>query len=215
MKRTRKPGRFSQNERNASMIIMIVTVCLTIMAELGGIVFINRQEPTLSLRLKKYGTVLVAGNLVLAVVSQYKQEQSGIAGWWYFGLFTYLLCLTIYDLKFKELPDWWHLLLPMFYAAAWLSGKQPVGLLNSGIIVLIYALVFGLIMLIRKDALGVGDMKLLLLCGVYAGSASVGIMIRGMILAFFLSIALLLFKKVTPKSGLPFVPFLLLGALWI
>ena len=197
------------------MLGLFMAYVLATVLEIVIMMIINRRESELKMKLKLYGVCLVLGNLLLLGVALYKQEQSGIAGWWYFGLFTYLLCLTIYDLKFRELPDWWHLVLPVFYATAWLSGKQPVGLWNSGIIVLIYALVFGLIMLIRKDALGVGDMKLLLLCGVYAGSASVGIMIRGMILAFFLSIALLLFKKVTPKSGLPFVPFLLLGALLI
>ena len=197
------------------MLGLFMAYVLATVLEIVIMMIINRRESELKMKLKLYGVCLVLGNLLLLGVALYKQVQSGIAGWWYFGLFTYLLCLTIYDLKFRELPDWWHLVLPVFYATAWLSGKQPVGLWNSGIIVLIYALVFGLIMLIRKDALGVGDMKLLLLCGVYAGSASVGIMIRGMILAFFLSIALLLFKKVTPKSGLPFVPFLLLGALLI
>ena len=107
------------------------------------------------------------------------------------------------------------MLLPIFYAGAWLVGKQPVALWNSAIITIVYAAIFGMIFLLRKDALGLGDIKLLLLCGIYAGSASVGIMIRGMILAFFFSIGLLLFKKANAKSELPFVPFLLLGALLI
>lgn len=197
------------------MITLLLVVCLTMVSELLMIAWINRREPVLSLGLKKYGTILVIGNVILLVISRYKQEQSGIAGWWYFGLFTYLFSLTIYDLKFRELPDWWHLLLPVFYVAAWLCGKQPVDLWDSGLITLVYMVVFGVILLLRREALGLGDMKLLLLCGIYAGSVSMGILIRGMVMAFFLSVGLLLLKKVTPKSGLPFVPFLLLGALLI
>ena len=178
-------------------------------------VLINRKEPDIRLSLKKWGTILAAGNILLAVLSWYKETQSGITACWYFGLFTYLLCLTVYDLKFRELPDWWHLILPLFYSGLWLSGRQPVDIYESVIITVVFAAVLGLIFLLRKDAIGIGDIKLLLLCSIYAGSASVGMLIRGMILAFFFSIGLLLLKKATAKSELPFVPFLLLGALLV
>jgi len=197
------------------MLILLLLYIPVTAVELLTIAFINKREPEISLKLKKYGIILAAGNLLLAGLSWYKETQSGIAAWWYFGLFTYLLCLTIYDLKFRELPDWWHLLLPLFYVAAWLCGEQPIDWLNSAVITIVYAAVFGLVVLLRRDALGIGDIKLLLLCGIYAGSASFGILIRGMILAFFFSIGLLLFKKANSKSELPFVPFLLLGALLI
>lgn len=197
------------------MIQYVICYVVALLLELLAVWWINRREAKLCLGIKKYGLILGLGNLFLLGLAWYKQSQSGIPGWWYFGLFTYLLCLTIYDLKFRELPDWWHLLLALFYAVAWALGKQPVELMDSGIMLLVYAAVFGLILLLRREMLGVGDMKLLLLCGIYAGSASVGVLIRGMIAAFFVSLVLLLLKKATTKSELPFVPFLLLGALLI
>ena len=149
------------------------------------------------------------------IFSWYKESQSGVMAGWYFGIFTYLFCLAIYDLKFKELPDWWHLVLIFYYAGIWLCGKHPVSIYESGFVTIVFAAVLGIIFLLKREAIGIGDMKLLLLCSAYAGSVCIGIVVRGMILAFFYSIILVLLKKVTAKSELPFVPFLFLGALFI
>lgn len=181
--------------------------------ELGGVWWINWREAELSLEIKKYGIILAIGNALLLALAWYKESLGGAAVAWYFGLFTYLLCLTIYDLKFRELPDWWHLLLVVAYAGMWIGGVQHISLLESGLMTVILAAVLGLICLIRKDAIGIGDMKLILVCAVYAGFSCGGIITRGMIVAFFWSLGMLLLKKATTKSELPFVPFLLVGAL--
>ena len=195
------------------MITLLLVVSLTILAEFLTITLINRREVALGLDWKKQGIVLGVGNLFLMALSWYKQTQGGLSAWWYFGLFTYLLCLTLYDLKFRELPDWWHLFPLTFYAVGCFFGKQPVEIYESAMVTIVLAAVLGLIFLLKKDAIGLGDIKLLLVCGIYAGSACVSFLIHGMILAFFFSIGLLLLKKATAKSELPFVPFLLLGAL--
>ena len=126
-----------------------------------------------------------------------------------------LFVLSIYDLKFKELPDCWHIVLLLFYAIAWLGGWQPILLKESLITAFVVGSLSALVFLIRRDAIGLGDIKLLLVCSLYMGTFVGGMVIRGMFAAFVCSLVLLLFKKVTPKSGLPFVPFLLFGALWI
>lgn len=197
-------------------IVCLISVWLLVsLAEAGMLHWINKKEPELILNIQKYGLLLTLGNALLLVISCYKEGQSGMSAYWYFGLFTYLLCMTIYDLKFKELPDLWHLLLPVFYVILWFCGKQQVSFYESGMITVVLAAVLGLVFLLKREAIGIGDIKLILLCSVYAGSDCIGLVIRGMTLAFFVSIILLLFKKATAKSELPFVPFLLLGALFV
>lgn len=195
------------------MVYLIIMWCCVSLIELGLMYWINRREPELTLPIKKYSMILFIGNLALCFLSWYKQSIGGSFSYWYFGIFTYLFCLTIYDLKFKELPDWWHIALLVFYIGLWIAGKQRVSLWESGIITVVLTLIFGLIFLLKKEALGVGDMKLLLVCSIYAGSLCIGMMIRGMIVAFFVSIVMLLCKKATAKTELPFVPFLFLAAL--
>lgn len=196
-------------------MILVWMACFATVAELLGMLWINRKETELALKLKKYGTLMVLANLALAVVAWYRESQGELIGWWYFGLLTYLFCLSLYDLKFRELPDCWHLLLLVFYGAGWLLKQPPVALPESLLVTVVLAAVLGLIFLLRREAIGMGDIKLLLVCGMYAGGSCAGFLLRGLILAFFFSIGLLLLKKATAKSELPFVPFLLAGALLI
>lgn len=175
----------------------------------------NKKEPELFLSIKLYGSILAGGNLMFMVYACYMQTVSEIPAAWYFGIWTYLLGLTIYDLKYRELPDVWHIIPIVFYAASWIIGYQPIYWLESALVAVILCAIFGLTVLLKKDAIGLGDVKLLLVCSIYLGAHCIGMLMRGVFVAFFLSIILLIFKKVTTKSGLPFVPFLLLGALLI
>lgn len=163
----------------------------------------------------RYTIFLFGGNLLLMLLALWRGIFDSGSAIWYFGIWTYLLCLTFYDLKYRELPDWWHLLPIFLYAVAWLFGYQPIPIRESIFAVLILAAVFGLIYVVRKDAIGLGDIKLILVCALYLGRGCAGMLVRGMVGAFVCSMALLLFKKVTVKSELPFVPFLLLGALFL
>ena len=148
------------------MSILLLIVCFITMAEIFTIAYINRKEPAIAINLEKYGTMLIIGNILLLALSGYKQMQGGFAAWWYFVLFAYLLCLTLYDLKFRELPDWWHLFPLVFYAGGWVLGKHPVSLYESILVTIVFAVILGLIFLLKKDAIGLGDIKLLLVCSI-------------------------------------------------
>lgn len=195
------------------MVYLAILWFLVSFAEIGLMYWINKKESELIVSIKKYGSVLLIGNGILCIFSCYKESINGFSAYWYFGIFSYLLCLTIYDLKFKELPDWLHIEVLLFYIGLWIAGKQEIRIQESGVVTIILAVVFGVLFLLKKEALGIGDMKLLLICSMYVGSFCFGILFRGMIVAFFVSLLLLLSKKATAKTELPFVPFLLLGAL--
>ena len=192
--------------------LVILWICISCI-ELGLMYWINKKESELTLSIKKYGSLLFVGNGMLCLLSLYKENRSGFSTYWYFGLFSYLLYLTMYDLRFKELPDWLHIGELLFYIGLWIVGKQEISIQESVLITIILAVIFGVLFLLKQEALGVGDMKVLLICSMYVGSFCFGIILRGMIVAFFVSLLLLLSKKATAKTELPFVPFLLLGAL--
>lgn len=175
--------------------------------------WLGRREEIFAINKKNAILLFALGNLALLLLALYRENGGGYRAAWYFGLWTYLFGMGVYDLKCRELPDLWHLLPLILYGAAWVFGYQPVDFDSSLFSCVGLAAVLGLIYLIRKDAVGLGDIKLILACALYLGQACVGMLVRGMTAAFICSIILLLCKKVTPKSGLPFVPFLLLGAL--
>ena len=72
------------------MFSLLIIFFLATAVELLNIAFINKREPEISLNLKKYGIILIAGNFLLVGLSWYKETQTGIVAWWFFGLFTYL-----------------------------------------------------------------------------------------------------------------------------
>lgn len=132
---------------------------------------------------------------------------------WYVVCLVILFLLAVYDLKYRLLPDRWIILLAAAALLWQISSYAPVSLLDGLLGAAVLALLSGVVWLINRDAIGLGDMKLFAALGLYVGlSVSVHIVIRGVFAAFFAAVVLLLLKKVGRKSELPFVPFLFLGA---
>lgn len=188
---------------------------IVLSVQMGLAHFLVRREQVFSFWGSRYDALLAGGELVLLILALFRQNAGGEAATWYFCLWAYLFGLGIYDLKCRELPDYCHLL-PLFgYGAAWLFGCQPVAGSSSLLAVVVAAAAFGLVYVIRKDAIGIGDIKVILVCAIYLGADGAGVLARGMAAAFVCSMILLLGRKVTAKSELPFVPFLLFGALFV
>ena len=71
-----------------------------------------------------------------------------------------------------------------------------------------------IIALITKSALGMGDVKLFLVLGLLYGlTDAYGILLFSVIAMGFVSIVLLIAKKVTRKSTIPMAPFVIIGFL--
>jgi leader peptidase (prepilin peptidase)/N-methyltransferase len=137
-----------------------------------------------------------------------------------FGAYVVVLVLLLAtDLDQRLLPDM--LTLPMIPIALLfaLSGQNP---LVGGAIVpaiaaalIIPALLYLPSILFGPGAFGLGDVKLLVTVGLISGAARAvaGTMV-GVIVAGGVILVLLVTRRVTLKSYIPFGPFLILGALW-
>jgi leader peptidase (prepilin peptidase)/N-methyltransferase len=137
-----------------------------------------------------------------------------------FSVFVVVLILLLAtDLDQRVLPDL--ITLPMIPVAFLysLSGQNP--LVGGGLVpaviaaVLIPTALYVPSLLFGAGAFGLGDVKLLVSVGLVAGAyrALVGVAF-GVLVAGIVILGLLVARRVTLRSYVPFGPFLVLGALW-
>jgi leader peptidase (prepilin peptidase)/N-methyltransferase len=137
-----------------------------------------------------------------------------------FGAYVLVLTLLLaIDLDQRLLPDIFTLtMIPLAFLFA-LSGRNPfvgdalvpamVAALAIPAVLYLPSLAFG------SGAFGLGDVKLLVTVGLVSGAyrAMVGIM-TGLLLAGVVIVVLLVARRITLKTYIPFGPFLVFGAVW-
>jgi leader peptidase (prepilin peptidase)/N-methyltransferase len=147
---------------------------------------------------------------------------------WALPAFLYLsgitVCLAIIDLDTRRLPD--VIVLPSYPVAAalltlasWNPGGEPSwsALLRAVIgCAILYAFYF-ILVFAYPAGMGFGDVKLAGVLGLYLGWVGWGALAVGAFGAFLLgglyAVALLVTRRAGRKSGIPFGPWMLLGAL--
>ena len=128
--------------------------------------------------------------------------------------------LTVIDVQHRLLPN--RVLVPAFAAGAILltmaaafSGAWP-DLLRAGVAALVLFAVYLLLALIAPSGLGMGDVKLAGLLGLYLGWLGWGEVIVGAAAGFvvqaLVGLVLLAGRRIGLRSELPFGPAMLLGA---
>ena len=140
--------------------------------------------------------------------------------------FLYLVAITValalIDIDVKRLPD--AIVLPgylvgavLFLAASILGGSWDA-LIRAGIGMAGLAALYFILMFIRPDAMGFGDIKLAGVLGLFLGWSGWGSLLIGAFAAFVLGgvygIILILAHRAKGKSGIPFGPWMLAGA-WV
>lgn len=127
---------------------------------------------------------------------------------------SYLSSVTVNDMKRREIPDLTTIVFSLLFIAVtwWFDG--PSGLLAGAIGAVVPAVLLLVAMLIKKNSVGLGDIKMVAACGLICGFPGVFfVMFRAALAILVYSLIMLIFKKLKLKSELPFVPFLLFGAL--
>ena len=126
--------------------------------------------------------------------------------------------ITLIDLRHYLIPDVLTLTgMPIALAASFLPGglkpwEASLGLFASGFILWVIGAVAT--RLLKKEAMGFGDVKLLALAGACFGwpSAMLGLAIASM-LGAAAGVPLLLLRRLNPERHIPFGPFLCVGVL--
>ena len=127
---------------------------------------------------------------------------------------SYLSSVTVNDVKRREIPDLTTIVFSLLFIAViwWFDG--PSGLLAGAIGAAVPAVLLLVAMLIKKNSVGLGDIKMVAACGLICGFTGVFfVMVRAALAILVYSLIMLIFKKLKLKSELPFAPFLLFGAL--
>lgn len=132
------------------------------------------------------------------------------------------IALALIDLDVHRLPN--VIVLPayavsmiLFSAASILSGDYA-SLARAGIGMVILATAYFAMAFAYPGGMGLGDVKLAGLIGIYLGWIGWGALVVGAFAAFLLggiyAVALLLARRANRKSGIPFGPWMLVGA-WL
>ena len=155
--------------------------------------------------------------LLITVLSIYAKLVFGFPSLTYSGylLFAGMLCLlSRVDLEERIVPDSilirWGIFIAIYIAAV---GEMSF-FLNRLIGALAVGLITGGFYLLRRDSIGLGDIKLLMVCGLMKGFPGIiSYLFRCLILGLIYAVIILVRKKGDMKTEIPFVPFLFLGAL--
>lgn len=150
---------------------------------------------------------------------------AGLYGAWLFPVpsrdfFTFsllnccLLSMSVTDLRGRYIPDDATVFFGLVFLLFQLSALSLPSLLNSLLGAAAGGAILGLPHLIRKDSVGLGDVKLLAVCGLMTGFPSIFyVLTRALVFMALFSIVQLLRKKLALRSQVPLVPFLFLGVL--
>lgn len=132
------------------------------------------------------------------------------------------IALTVIDLELRRLPTPIILvaliaMVLLFAAAAALRGDLP-GILTAVLGALASSAMLFVIVLIRPDGMGLGDVRLALVTGLATGWIGWPAVIVGMLAAFLLGalvgIGVMLARRGDRRTAIPFGPWLLAGA-WV
>lgn len=148
---------------------------------------------------------------------------SWLATLFYLSIFSLLLVIFVYDLRYMEIPMiiFWIALgisIVYFLLSDWLNFNGSLGIFSlqifSGLVAGLVAFLFFFILVSvsRERWMGMGDAYLAFLIGLISGWPSV---LLSLTLAFGMGavwgVILIVLKKKTMKSQIPFAPFLIFG----
>ena len=161
--------------------------------------------------------VVVVGALSLGALSMVFTEPVATV---VFGAYLVVLVLLLaIDLDQRLLPDVFTLPaipLAFLFGFSGLNPLVPQGLITATVIaILVSAVLFVISIPFGKGAIGQGDLKLLVSVGIMAGPMRLvyGV-IYGALLAGVVLLVLLVLRRITLKTFVPYGPFLIIGAIW-
>ena len=129
-------------------------------------------------------------------------------------LCAYLLPLSWIDFRYRILPDLFHIVYGILFFIYKLRFGSTYDFWNGIFAAACIFLFLGLICLLKKEHFGLGDFKLLCVCGFFVGMPGIFyLFFRGLVAAALYGLVQMGRRKADLKTEFPFVPFLLFGVL--
>lgn len=167
----------------------------------------------------RYPLVELATGALFALTAWHFGASWALPGYLYLAAIA--VALTLIDLEHQRLPN--AIVLPAYPIALGLLAVASAGsgewsaLLRAAIAGAVLYSVYFILMFIYPRGMGFGDVKLAGVLGMYLGWIGWGPVVVGAFAAFLvggvIAIALLLTRRARVGSGIPFGPYMLLGAL--
>lgn len=130
--------------------------------------------------------------------------------WVVLSLLIFLIGAAMWDVISRSFPLWWILLFAVIGTAEWF------GLQGNSFPELLPAMLPGALLWLAgrrfPQVIGEGDGLLMLVAGVHlGGAAATALLLAGLLCAGVFGLLVSAMRHMTPKSRIPFAPFLLLG----
>ena len=147
-----------------------------------------------------------------------------VYGYWLFGMgrdlcgfllgTAYLAAITPKDIREHIIPDRTTASFAVWFTLFQISSLDVALIVDAAIGAVLGLVLLGLPYLIRRDSIGLGDVKAVAACGVIYGALGlIHLLLRAFIAIFLYSVVQLLLKRATLKSETPFAPFLFLAVI--
>lgn len=175
----------------------------------------------------QYPVVELTMGIIFALIGSYFFVLDDLSSWllvgYYLIIFSLLMIIFVYDFKYMEIPMLilWigvGISVAYFLFVDWQNFSSMVSFLDlrivSGLIggLVAFLFFFGLAAYSKETWMGYGDAYLGLLAGLVVGWPNiVGALMLSFVIGALISIALIVVRKKTMKSQVPFAPFLITG----
>ncbi len=128
----------------------------------------------------------------------------------------FLAAAALFDLCSREIPLWLIILAFGLWLIISLFIGFPSGIQDSLIGGVAAFSAVGMLILVTKGQVGMGDLLVMTVTGLYTGISQIpGILFLSVIITGFFSVLLLIFKEANVKHELPFTPFILIATVFL
>ncbi|MTI47482.1 prepilin peptidase [Sporosalibacterium faouarense] len=149
---------------------------------------------------------------ILIVYFKYRVNMGFIRYSFLLGL---LAIIAIIDFKKKLIPDYF-IILGIIFGIVSMTLCQDISIYNAILGALFPFTILGIISFISKGALGMGDCKLFALIGIFVGfQGAIFILFISSIISGVFSLIMLIARRVTRKTTIPFAPFVYFSTLFV
>jgi leader peptidase (prepilin peptidase)/N-methyltransferase len=158
----------------------------------------------------RYIAVVAITVFIFAETYHYSQDNYQIIRFCLF--FIILMICSIKDIKEKEIPNKVIITGILLGLAVCTMSFDTEIVLDSVITCVITGFILYLVSMVTKGGIGMGDMKLMAVCGLFLGfSQTTAVLLISLLLTGVIGIIYILLKKASLKSAIPFAPFITAG----